>query len=119
MQPDGPRRRASLEVLRAEAADELSVLVHERLMDGEDPWEFMEDLPTVDELVVLMLRAENIAENGGARPNRARHYRVLRQIALAHVRIVGPCSHDLRAGRLHSLVHAGDLTCSGSACPDG
>lgn len=81
-QPDGPRRRASLEVLRAEAADELSVLVHERLMDGEDPWEFMEDLPTVDELVVLMLRAENIAENGGARPNRARHYRVLRQIAL-------------------------------------
>jgi hypothetical protein len=79
---DRPRRRASLEVLRAEAADERSVLVHERLMDGEDPWEFMEDLPSVDELVVLMLRAENIAENGGVRPNRARHYRVLRQIAL-------------------------------------
>ncbi|MCK6066232.1 MULTISPECIES: tryptophan synthase subunit alpha [Microbacterium] len=77
-----PRRRASLELLRAEAADELSVLVHERLMGGEDPWDFMEDLPTVDELVVLILRAENITENGGVRPTRARHYRVLRQIAI-------------------------------------
>ncbi|MFG6444625.1 tryptophan synthase subunit alpha [Microbacterium sp. P06] len=81
-QDDQPRRRASLELLRAEAADELSVLVDERLRDGEDPWDFMEDLPTVDELVVLILRAENIAENGGARPNHARHYRVLRQISL-------------------------------------
>src|SRR5918995_3731221 len=79
---DIPCRRASLELLRAEASDELSVLVHERLRAGEDPWEFMEDLPTVDELVVFMLRAENIAADGGARPNEARHYRVLRQIAL-------------------------------------
>ena len=74
--------RASLELLRAEAADELSVLVDERLHGGEDPWDFMEDLPTVDELVVLTLRAENIAANGGVRPSQARHYRVLRQIAL-------------------------------------
>ncbi len=77
-----PRKRASLELLRAEASDELSVLVDERLRAGEDPWDFMEDLPTVDELVVLMLRAENIAANGGAMPNASRHYRVLRQIAL-------------------------------------
>lgn len=77
-----PRRRASLELLRAEASDELSVVVHERLLGGEDPWEFMEDLPSVDELVVLTLRAENIAANDGAIPNAARHYRVLRQIAL-------------------------------------
>ena len=76
------RRSESLELLRAEAADERSVLIHERLRAGEDPWDFMEDLPTVDELVVFMLRAENIADNGGARPNAARHYRVLRQIAL-------------------------------------
>jgi hypothetical protein len=76
------RRRASLELLRAEAADELTVVIHERLRAGEDPWEFMEDLPTVDELVVLTLRAENIAADGGTRPNAARHYRVLRQIAL-------------------------------------
>lgn len=78
------RRRASLELLRAEASDELSVLVSERLRGGEDPWDFMEDLPTVDELVVFTLRAENIIENGGARPNAARHYRVLRQIALEY-----------------------------------
>ena len=75
-------RRASLELLRAEAADELSVLVTERLRAGEDPWEFMEDLPSVDELVVFMLRAENIAANDGVRPTAARHYRVLRQISL-------------------------------------
>ncbi|MFS0866007.1 tryptophan synthase subunit alpha [Microbacterium sp. 179-B 1A2 NHS] len=80
-QPNLPRR-ASVEVLRAEAADELSVLVEERLRAGEDPWEFMEDLPTVDELVVLTLRAENIAADGGQRPSEARNYRVLRQIAL-------------------------------------
>lgn len=81
---EAPHRRASLELLRAEASDELSVLVDERLRAGEDPWEFMEDLPTVDELVVLILRAENIVANGGSRPNAARHYRVLRQIALEY-----------------------------------
>lgn len=75
-------RRASLELLRAEASDELSVLIEERLRDGEDPWDFMEDLPTVDELVVLTLRAENIAADGGKKPTEARNYRVLRQIAL-------------------------------------
>jgi len=80
-EPNAPRR-ASLELLRAEAADELSVLIHERLRGGEDPWEFMEDLPTVDELVVLILRAENIAADGGARPTEARNYRVLRQISI-------------------------------------
>ena len=36
--------------------------IHERLRAGEDPWDFMEDLPTVDELVVFTLRAENIAD---------------------------------------------------------
>lgn len=83
---DGPLlpRRASLELLRAEAADELSVLIEERIRDGEDPWDFMEDLPSVDELVVLTLRAENIAADGGNRPTAARNYRVLRQIAIEH-----------------------------------
>lgn len=77
-------RRASLELLRAEATDELSVLVEERLRRGQDPWEFMEELPTVDELVVLTLRAENIAADGGMRPTETRNYRVLRQIALEY-----------------------------------
>ena len=82
-QPLAPRR-ASLELLRAEASDELSVLVEERLRDGEDPWDFMEDLPSVDELVVLTLRAENIIGDGGKRPSATRNYRVLRQIALEY-----------------------------------
>ncbi|MFV0319480.1 MAG: tryptophan synthase subunit alpha [Microbacterium sp.] len=78
------RRRASLEVLRAEAADERDVIVYERLRAGEDPWEFMEDLPTVDELVVLTLRGELITAGGGTRPTRAAHFRMLRQIALEY-----------------------------------
>lgn len=83
---DEPRiqRRASLEVLRAEAADELSVIVEERLRGGQDPWAFMEDLPTVDELVVWTLRADAIVADGGRTPTTARDYRVLRQIALNH-----------------------------------
>ena len=81
---EGIPRRASLELLRAEAADERAMLIHERLRHGEDPWEFMEELPTVDELVVYSLRAENIESNGGRRPNEVRHYRVLRQIALEY-----------------------------------
>jgi hypothetical protein len=78
------RRRASLEVLRAEAAQELETVVHERLRAGEDPWEFMDELPTVDELVVYLMRAEAIELNDGVRPMPAREYRVLRQIALEH-----------------------------------
>jgi hypothetical protein len=78
------QRRASLEVLRAEAAQELETVVHERLLAGDDPWAFMDELPTVDELVVYLLRAEAITANDGARPSPTREYRVLRQIALQH-----------------------------------
>jgi hypothetical protein len=77
-----PRRRASLEVLRAEAADERSVLVEERLRAGEDPWEFMAELPSVDEVVVLLLRAERLLPPGDGRPDRDVSDRVLRRIAL-------------------------------------
>lgn len=88
-------RRASLEVLRAEAADELAVLIQERLRAGEDPWDFMEDLPSVDELVVYLLRAENIIANDGLRPNAARHYRVLRQIAIEYPDLTSTVWHLL------------------------
>jgi hypothetical protein len=77
-------RRASLEVLRAEASEELSTVVHERLRAGEDPWAFMDELPTVDELVVWLLRADAIIANDSAAPTPVREYRVLRQIALEH-----------------------------------
>jgi len=84
MDVTGVPRRASLEVLRAEATEELSTVVFERLHAGEDPWAFMEQIPTVDELVVLMLRAELIEADGGRIPERSVNYRMLRQIALAY-----------------------------------
>jgi len=84
MEVSGIPRRASLEVLRAEATEELSTVVFERLRAGEDPWAFMEQIPTVDELVVLMLRAELIEADGGRIPSRTINYRMLRQIALAY-----------------------------------
>lgn len=80
----GIPRRASIEVLRAEATDELRTVIWERLRGGEDPWAFMEELPTVDELVVWLLRADAIAADGGRRPSAARNERLLRQIALQH-----------------------------------
>jgi hypothetical protein len=79
-----PRGRASLEVLRAEARHELETVVHERLLAGEDPWSFMEELPTVDQLVVYLLRADAINADDGHRPSPTREYRVLRQIALEY-----------------------------------
>lgn len=94
-------RRASLEVLRAEAADERAVLIHERLLGGEDPWDFMEELPTVDELVVFLLRADNISANDGVRPNAARHYRVLRQIALEYPELTSVVWGMLGEGARH------------------
>jgi hypothetical protein len=79
-----PRGRASLEVLRAEAHQELETIVEERLLGGEDPWAFMEELPTIDELVVYLLRADAIDANDGRQPSPTREYRVLRQIPLEH-----------------------------------
>ncbi|HWH97238.1 MAG TPA: tryptophan synthase subunit alpha [Pseudolysinimonas sp.] len=80
----GRPRRASLEVLRAEAHDELATVVVERLRSGEDPWAFMDEIPTIDELVVLMLRAELIMADNSRRPTPEVDYRMLRQIALAY-----------------------------------
>ena len=79
-----PRGRASLEALRAEAHQELDTVIHERLLAGEDPWDFMDGLPTVDELVVYLLRADAINANDGRHPSPTREFRVLRQIALEH-----------------------------------
>lgn len=71
-------------MLRAEASDELTTVVFERLRSGEDPWDFMQELPTVDELVVLTLRAELIRSDNERRPSVEVDYRMLRQIALAY-----------------------------------
>jgi hypothetical protein len=99
-----PRGRTSLEVLRAEARDELDTVIHEKCLDGGDPWDFMEDLPTVDEMVVWLLRADSIAANDGLLPTPARDYRVLRQIALDHpalTRTVWRMIGHLRADATH------------------
>jgi hypothetical protein len=78
------RRGASLEVLRAEAHDELQTIIHARARGGEDPWDFIPDLPTVDELVVWMLRADRIRDDDSRLPTPTRDYRLMRQIALDH-----------------------------------
>lgn len=71
-------------MLRAEANDELATVVVERLRGGEDPWAFMDEIPSVDELVVLTLRAERIRADNSRRPTPEQDYRILRQIALAY-----------------------------------
>jgi hypothetical protein len=93
------RTGRSLEVLRAEAAEEIAMLVEHRCRQGDDPWEFMPMLPTVDEQVVLILRQEAIeveAAVGERTPRISMHpalghgtelgeeYHRLRRIALTH-----------------------------------
>ncbi len=85
MTPDtGTLRRASLEVLRAEAQDELGSVVFERLHGGQDPWAFMSELPTIDELVVLLLRTDLADEAGLKRPSRQQDIVFLGRIRDAH-----------------------------------
>ncbi|TAM66135.1 MAG: hypothetical protein EPN48_17415 [Microbacteriaceae bacterium] len=87
----------SVEVLRQEARDELDAAIEHRARLGEDPWDFLPELPTVDEQVVLALRAETIEWHElGAQRARAYHpaagsrgasefeYQLLRRIALDH-----------------------------------
>lgn len=92
-------------MLRAEAGDERAVLIQERLLGGEDPWAFMEELPTTDELVVLLLRAEYIQASGGVRPDTERNYRILRRIALDYPPLTPAVWRMLGEGEAHRLWH--------------
>jgi hypothetical protein len=78
----------SLELLRQEARDELEVVVHELCLQGRDPWEFMQTLPTVDEQVVANLYEDALGDPDAlARLRRDPHateHRLLAQIALEH-----------------------------------
>jgi len=87
----------SIEVLRQQARDELSAIIDHRCRAGEDPWEFIPDLPSVDEQVVMALRLSAIDMFDLAdEQSRAHHpaagreifarfeYSVLRRIALEH-----------------------------------
>ena len=51
----------SIELLRQQARDELSAIIEHRCRAGEDPWQFIPDLPSVDEQVVIALRASAIS----------------------------------------------------------
>lgn len=88
---------ASLEVLRQEARDELDAVIEHRCRNGDDPWDVIPQLPTVDEHVVATLRRDALEEDGlAAEFARVRHpsaepqlaagfeFRVLRTIALHH-----------------------------------
>lgn len=87
----------SIEVLRQQARDELAALIEHRCRAGEDPWQFIPELPSVDEQVVISLRACAIEDlDLGDQQARAHHpaagratyarfeYGVLRTIALEH-----------------------------------
>ncbi|QAY73372.1 hypothetical protein ET445_08465 [Agromyces protaetiae] len=91
------RDATTLERLRQDARDELSALIELRCRLGEDPWEFLPDLPSVDEQVVATLREERLhedrwrvararAHHPTARPGELERfeYEILRDIALAH-----------------------------------
>ena len=97
----GTLRRASLEVLRAEAQDELGTVVWERLHGGEDPWAFMDVLPTIDELVVLLLRSELIGAEAKRRHTLTDDDRMLRQIAEVYPGLAATVSSMLE--RLNAL----------------
>jgi len=74
-------------VLRAEASDELAALVELRCRLGEDPWEVVPGLPTVDEQVVISLRADALGHDGVVTPTGLGlrdEQEFLREIALAH-----------------------------------
>ena len=87
----------SVEVLRQQAQDELAAIIEHRCRAGEDPWQFIPDLPSVDQQVVISLRANAIDMFDLAEEqSRAHHpaagraifarfeYDVLRRIALEH-----------------------------------
>ena len=90
-------RRSELDSLRAEARDELQAEIMQRCRAGEDPWQFIPDLPSVDERVIRILRSDTIDLLGlGSEWAQAYHpaspraraeefeFALLRRIALDH-----------------------------------
>ncbi len=61
---DTDQARRRLDQLRREAQLELEVVIEERRRNGEDPWAFMHELPSVDEIVVAGLRDETLHDRG-------------------------------------------------------
>ncbi|RPE76555.1 MULTISPECIES: hypothetical protein [unclassified Frondihabitans] len=108
--PERPRFAGagrSLEVLRAEAHDELATLIELRCRQGEDPWEVIPDLPSVDEHVVISLRADAFGHAGSGSPTGLgldAELEFLREIALWHPplsRAVWSLSYRLETASRH------------------
>jgi len=107
-----------LALMRRNARDELDVLIEHRCRAGEDPYVFLHELPTVDELVVAELHADVLDARGlTAEYALARHagrsgradaelhrenteridYEVLREIALEHPELTRTVWHMIGA----------------------
>lgn len=50
--------------LRRDAHLERQSIIEHRARDGEDPWDFLPSMPTVDELVVAVLRDDALHDRG-------------------------------------------------------
>ncbi|WP_414172219.1 hypothetical protein [Clavibacter tessellarius] len=90
---------ASLEVLRQEARDELDAVIEHRCRNGDDPWEVIPQLPTVDEHVVATLRQDALEAEGMAEEPRPRAASVDRARHRGALRVPAPARHRAGAPR--------------------
>jgi hypothetical protein len=70
----------ALSQLRQEARDVLDAGIEARCREGEDPWEFLPDLPTVDQCVVIGLRTAHVEARRPGDPHQS-NFEILRGIA--------------------------------------
>ena len=66
--------------LRREARDILDAGIEARCREGEDPWDFLPELPTVDQCVVIGLRTEHVEKRDPSEPRQS-NFEILRSIA--------------------------------------
>ena len=66
--------------LRREARDVLDAGIEARCREGEDPWDFLPELPTVDQCVVIGLRTEHVEQRDPSEPRQS-NFEILRGIA--------------------------------------
>jgi hypothetical protein len=66
--------------LRREARVENVAGIEARCREGEDPWDFLPELPTVDQCVVIGLRTAHVEQRDPSEP-RLSNFEILRSIA--------------------------------------
>ncbi|AGW40891.1 hypothetical protein O159_07170 [Leifsonia xyli subsp. cynodontis DSM 46306] len=77
----------SVEVLRQQARDELASLIEQRCRAGEDPWQFIPDMPSVDEQVVIALRAGALEDIDLGKARARAHHPAAGQASFERLRI--------------------------------